>query len=163
MWFEKCGDKRNRLAMMSLNFEMVGSYKMSGANSNANDMLTDALAETLEQTGTLDDVRAQLRMMVLRCMNDCLPTPKSSETQTVPPLPIENVLINELIIEYLLFNGYDQTLSMFAAESRTDQGGFVLGESFIRTELRFEHPNERKVSRRGGFAMLYEISLSVNF
>ena len=83
-------------------------------------------------------------------MHDCLPTPKSSETPTVPPLPIENVLISELIVEYLSFNGYDQTLSMFAAESQTDQGGFVLGESFIRTELEFEHPNERNVRRRGG-------------
>ncbi len=130
---------------------------MSGANSNATDMLTAALTETLERTGTLDDVRAQLRTMVLRCMNDCLPTPKSSEAPTVPPIPIENVLINELIGEYLSFNGYDQTLSMFAAESQTDREGFVLGESFIRTELGLERPNERKVSRRGGFAMLYEI------
>ena len=31
---------------------------MSGANSNANDMLTTTLTETLEQTGTLDDINA---------------------------------------------------------------------------------------------------------
>jgi len=133
------------------------NYKMSGTNSNANDVLTAALKETLERTGTLDDVRAQLRTMVLRCMNECLPIPTSSETPALPSLPIENILINELIVEYLSFNGYDQTLSMFAAESQTDQGGFVLGESFIRAELGLERPNERGISRRGGFAMLYEI------
>ena len=70
---------------------------------------------------------------------------------------IENFLINELIVEYLLFNGYDQTLSIFATESQMDQGDFRLGESFIRAELGLERPNERGVSRRGGFAMLYEI------
>ena len=48
---------------------------------------------------------------------------------------IENFLINELIVEYLSFNGYDQTLSIFATESQMDQRDFMLGGSFIRTEL----------------------------
>ena len=61
-------------------------HKMSGTNSNANSTLTTALKETLERTGMLDDVRAQLRTMVLRCMNECLPTPTSSKTQALPPL-----------------------------------------------------------------------------
>jgi hypothetical protein len=61
-------------------------HKMSGTNSNANSTLTTALKETLERTGMLDDARAQLRIMVLHCMNECLSTPTSSKTQALLPL-----------------------------------------------------------------------------
>lgn len=100
---------------------------------NANEQLTKALQETLERSGTLDSVRTQLRASILRCMTECLP--KASSASPTPLLevqpPIENVLINEMIIEYLSFNGYGQSLAVFAAESH--QG--VLGDAFIRNEV----------------------------
>ena len=99
---------------------------------NANEQLTKALQETLERSGTLDDVRSRLRATILRCMTECLPNASSTPPPEVPP-PIENVLINEMIIEYLSFNGYGQSLAVFAAESHP--GGAVLGDAFIRNDV----------------------------
>lgn len=114
--------------------------------------MTAALRETLERTGTMENVRAQLRTMVLRCMTECLPSPTSSDT--LPPLPtqpIENVLINELILEYLSFNGYYQTLSVFTVECKTSDCDESLGVSFIRNELGLDEKSPNNL------AMLYEI------
>ncbi|KAL3805737.1 hypothetical protein ACHAW5_004482 [Stephanodiscus triporus] len=118
--------------------------------ATGNDTLTAALRETLERTGTMENIRAQLRTMVMRCLNECLPSPTSSDTlPPLPALPIENVLINELILEYLSFNGYNQTLAVFTAECQTSD---FLGETFIRTELGLLH---KKSSNN--LAMLYDI------
>ena len=130
---------------------------MTTESSNANEKLTAAVKETLRRTGALDDVRAQLRSTIFRCMNESLPPAAtdrhsdSTHSTSIPgPLPIENVLTNEMIAEYLSFNGYEHTLSVFAAETSSGQspraastttgggngGGVgVLGEAFIRAEL----------------------------
>ena len=103
-------------------------------NANANEMLTTALKETLQRTGTLDNVRAQLRATILQNLSDSLPsaTTAAASNATPPTPPIENILINELISEYLSFNGYNQTLSAFAAETgclkvlRYRSGGIII-------------------------------------
>jgi len=118
---------------------------------NPNEQLTSALQETLERSGTLDNIRSQLRATILRCMTECLPNNATSASPTPPPEvkpPIENVLINEMIIEYLSFNGYGQSLAVFAAE--TNPGVAVLGDAFIRNEVGL-------LRSTSSLPMLYEI------
>ena len=133
-------------------------------------MLTTALKETLERTGTLDNVRAQLRATILQSMTDSLPSATAAASSATPPNPpIENVLINELISEYLSFNGYNQTLSVFAAETGCTQGTTMsggnnhtnnagialLGKAFIRADLGLNGCGVNGTS--SSLAMLYEI------
>lgn len=118
------------------------------APTAATDAVTAALKETLERTGDLDAVRARLRAAVLRSMDDARQEAAIAPNRTEPPL--ENVIINELIADYLSFNGFDQTLSVFAAESQaTDANRGRLGEMFIRSEL--------GLSRDSSLAMLYDV------
>ena len=125
------GDECSANAMIESSSRTEKPSKMNAPNSN--DQLTKALQETLERSGTLDDVRSRLRATILRCMTECLPNASSTPPPEVPP-PIENVLINEMIIEYLSFNGYGQSLAVFAAESHPP-GVAVLGDAFVRNEV----------------------------
>eukprot|EP00823_Brevimastigomonas_motovehiculus_P005724 TRINITY_DN4266_c3_g1_i1.p1 TRINITY_DN4266_c3_g1~~TRINITY_DN4266_c3_g1_i1.p1 ORF type:complete len:308 (+),score=92.18 TRINITY_DN4266_c3_g1_i1:97-1020(+) len=71
--------------------------------------LKAALRSTLDQRGTLDDIRAKLRAEIFNAMDDHdLPKPK---------LCNENLFINELIREYFEYNKYNHTLSVFLAET----------------------------------------------
>ena len=79
--------------------------------------------QTLERSGTLDNVRAQLRATIQQCMDKSLP-----KSNALLSMPIENVLINEMIAEYLFVNGYHHTLSVFKVESRSNDS---LGKPFI--------------------------------
>ena len=124
------GDECSANAMIESSSRTEKPSKMNAPNSN--DQLTKALQETLERSGTLDSVRTQLRASILRCMTECLPNASPTPPPEVPP-PNENVLINEMIIEYLSFNGYGQSLAVFAAESHP--GGAVLGDAFIRNDV----------------------------
>jgi len=129
---------------------------MSGDNTG--DTVIAALKETLERSGTLDNVRAQLRATILKCMDETLPKSDNSVKGLIPRKsspPIENVLINEMIAEYLSFNGYKHTLSVFNLETKSldsDMEGNALGESFIRTELGLHRRSNSKP-----LAMLYEV------
>ena len=121
------------------------SIPTESSNKTTNDTLVAALKETLNRSSTLEDVRAQLRASVLLAMEESLPAPKG---QTSNP-PIENVLINELIAEYLSFNGYHSTLSVFSTESKTEKSS-VLGREFIRAELGLNNTDTN-------LAMMYEV------
>ena len=57
------------------------------------------IREALVRDGTLDSARASMRTAVLHALEERRSMPR-------PPLANENLLINELIREYLLFNGY---------------------------------------------------------
>jgi hypothetical protein len=72
--------------------------------------LKDHIRRTLEQNGALDRLRASVRKEMLEAI---------SARQGLAPVevPAENVLINELITEYLKFNGYKETLSVMRAET----------------------------------------------
>ena len=109
-----------------------------------------ALKETLQRTGTLDNVRGILRADIYHCLNDSMEGGES-ESKLRPAPPQENVLINEIIANYLAFNGYENTLSVLAAEcgtpslmelyksndcaSTTTESSIMLGSNFIRVEL----------------------------
>ena len=77
--------------------------------------VTSALKQTLERTGTLDNVRSLLRTDIYLCLTNCL---KKDESKVPTPLQ-ENILIKEIIADYLSFNGYFNTLSVLAAEVGT--------------------------------------------
>ena len=61
-----------------------------------------------DRRGILDQLRANVRSEVLLAMED---------TEEPPPqMPDENIVINELIRDYLAFNNYKHTLAVFSPE-----------------------------------------------
>lgn len=76
--------------------------------SNIDD-LKDVLKQTLEDRGVLSEIRAKIRSEIFNTLND---KPKSK-----PELSNENLIINELIREYLIFNNYTHALSVFVPET----------------------------------------------
>eukprot|EP00877_Chromochloris_zofingiensis_P015220 jgi/Chrzof1/9952/Cz04g21260.t1 len=72
--------------------------------------LKDALKDTLERKGTLRKLHARIRSEVCQALSETEELPKPEPSN-------ENLLINELIREYLIFNGYRDTLSVFLPES----------------------------------------------
>ena len=72
--------------------------------------LKNVLRETLEQKGALNKVKAQIRAEIFTALD-------AENNQGKPQLPQENILINELIREYLEYNGYYNTLSVLVTES----------------------------------------------
>ena len=87
--------------------------------------LKKALIETLESKGILNSLKAQVRTEVFQALSD----PSTSK----PHLNNENLLINELIREYLMFNNYKYTDSVLVAE--TGQPQVQLERSFLCKEL----------------------------
>ena len=76
--------------------------------TNVNE-LKEALKETLEEKGILNNIRASLRATIFEVIEtDDKPKPKLSD---------ENLIINELIREYLKYNNYMHSSSVFIAES----------------------------------------------
>lgn len=73
--------------------------------------LKAAMRDTLEAAGQLDNVKAQLRAIVFQALDASTP-----ESRPRPALPPENLIINELIREYLQFNGYEHTASVLQTE-----------------------------------------------
>jgi lisH domain-containing protein FOPNL len=73
--------------------------------------LKAAMRETLESNGQLDNIKAQLRAVVFQALDASSP-----ESRVRPPMPPENMILNEIIREYLSFNGYDHTMSVFTSE-----------------------------------------------
>ena len=72
--------------------------------------LKDVLRETLENRGALGSVRAHLRAEVSNALEDRTGLAR-------PEISDENLIINELIREYLVFNRYRSTLSVLLPES----------------------------------------------
>ncbi|KAI9145046.1 hypothetical protein BKA69DRAFT_1121986 [Paraphysoderma sedebokerense] len=71
--------------------------------------LKEALKEALESRGMMTELRRKVRVDIFKCLNDDL---------SPPHVLAENALINELITEYLIFNGYGQSLSAFLDETQ---------------------------------------------
>ena len=77
--------------------------------ANLND-LKDVLKETLEQKGALNKIKAEIRAEIFTALD-------AENSKGKPSQPPENVMINELIREYLEFNGYYNSASVFITES----------------------------------------------
>ena len=74
------------------------------------DDLKNVLKETLEQKGALQKIKSQIRAEIFTAMD-------ADSQKGKPGPPDENVLINELIREYLEYNGYYNSASVFITES----------------------------------------------
>ena len=100
--------------------------------------LKDVLRETLENRGALGNVRAHLRAEVSNALEDRTGLKR-------PDISNENLIINELIREYLVFNRYRSTLSVMLPESgQPDTPPF--DRDFLARELRVrENDNSRKL------------------
>ena len=94
--------------------------------------LKKALIETLESKGVINNLKAQIRTEVFHALDD----PSTSK----PTLNSENLLINELIREYLIFNNYKYTDSVLVAE--TGQPKNQLDRSFLSKELNVEDTHD---------------------
>ncbi|XP_067562651.1 centrosomal protein 20 isoform X7 [Pseudorca crassidens] len=69
--------------------------------------LKAVLKDTLEKRGVLGHLKARIRAEVFNALDD--------ESEPRPLLSHENLLINELIREYLEFNKYKYTASVLIA------------------------------------------------
>ncbi|MBN3320944.1 FOPNL protein, partial [Atractosteus spatula] len=83
------------------------------------------LKETLESRGVLGQLKARIRAEVFNALDD--------QNEARPPLSHENLLINELIREYLDFNKYRYTASVLTVES--GQPELPLDRQFLANEL----------------------------
>ncbi|CAN0378823.1 unnamed protein product [Ectocarpus sp. 12 AP-2014] len=116
------------------------------------DDLKQALVENLEHRGVLGKLRAKVLAEVFHTLEGpqegVLPTPLSNE----------NLLINELVRDYLSYNGYANALGVFMAESGQPIER-SLDRGFIRDELGL---SERRGSTDHGSArplpLLYGIT-----
>ncbi|CAM9341399.1 unnamed protein product [Ectocarpus sp. 6 AP-2014] len=114
------------------------------------DDLKQALVENLEHRGVLGKLRAKVRAEVFHTLEGpqegVLPTPLSND----------NLLINELVRDYLSYNGYANALGVFMAESGQPIER-SLDRGFIRDELGL---SERIVDRGGArpLPLLYGIT-----
>ena len=103
--------------------------------------LKSVLKETLEQKGVLNDIRAKIRAEVFTALD--------SDVAGKPKLSNENMIINEMIREYLEYNRYYNTSSVLIAES-----GQPVEPPFDKEYL------QKKLSVAGGSKgtpLLYEI------
>ena len=87
--------------------------------------LKNALKETLEQRGVLNKIKALMRQEIYEAIeNDDNPKPQLSK---------ENMIINELIKEYLNYNDYSHSSSVF--QSETGQPKDIYDRNNISKEL----------------------------
>ncbi|XP_042293996.1 centrosomal protein 20 isoform X2 [Sceloporus undulatus] len=98
--------------------------------------LKAVLKDTLEKRGTLGQIKARIRAEVFNALDD--------QSEPRPPLSHENLLINELIREYLEFNKYKYAASVLTAESGQPEA--PLDREFLVNELNIvEDPRSRSV------------------
>ncbi|XP_021065395.1 lisH domain-containing protein FOPNL isoform X2 [Mus pahari] len=104
--------------------------------------LKAVLKDTLEKRGVLGHLKARIRAEVFNALDD--------DREPRPSLSHENLLINELIREYLEFNKYKYTASVLIAES--GQPVVPLDRQFLIREL-----NAFEESKDNSIPLLYGI------
>ncbi|XP_022372686.1 lisH domain-containing protein FOPNL isoform X1 [Enhydra lutris kenyoni] len=98
--------------------------------------LKAVLKDTLEKRGVLGHLKARIRAEVFNALDD--------ESEPRPSLSHENLLINELIREYLEFNKYKYTASVLISES--GQPVVPLDRQFLIRELNaFEESKDNTI------------------
>ncbi|XP_013032402.3 centrosomal protein 20 isoform X2 [Anser cygnoides] len=98
--------------------------------------LKQALKEALEKRGVLGQIKANIRAEVFHALDD--------QSEPRPPLSPENLLINELVREYLEYNKYKYTASVLTAEA--GQPEVPLDRQFLVKELNIlEDANAKSV------------------
>eukprot|EP00798_Chlamydomonas_sp_ICE-L_P005240 gene5240-18471_t len=110
--------------------------------------LKDALRENLDSNGTMRKLKAKIRGEIFAALRDTEAAPAPQE------LSNENLVINELIREYMIFNGYRETLSVFLPET-----GQPLSRPFERSFLA-EHLNLIEGPNSKQLPLLYNLVAS---
>ncbi|XP_005054648.1 PREDICTED: lisH domain-containing protein FOPNL isoform X3 [Ficedula albicollis] len=87
--------------------------------------LKAVLKDTLEKRGALAQIKARIRAEVFNALDE--------RSEPRPALSRENLLINELVREYLEYNKYKYTASVLTAES--GQPEVPLDRQFLAKEL----------------------------
>ena len=96
--------------------------------------LKTALKETLEQKGVLNQIRAIMRQSIFEAIE--------SDDNPQQIISNDNLIINELIKEYLSYNNYLHSLSVFQAE--TGQPKNKLDRDFIANQLNIIETNSSR-------------------
>merc|ERR1712125_100051 len=115
----------------------------TGAMTASLEELKQALVETLETRGVLGKVKAQVLAEIFSALDD--------EDAQRPELPKANVIINELIREYLEYNQYHHTLSVLLPESGHPEER-CFDRRFLASELRVQEDE-----RSRGIPLLYAL------
>ncbi|KAG5899908.1 hypothetical protein JTB14_002460 [Gonioctena quinquepunctata] len=89
--------------------------------------LLDAVKESLQKNGTLGRINGELRAAVMKVLNE------NVGNDNPPKVPEETKLINELLREYLTWNGYLYTEQILTAES--GQKNERLGRDVLTTKF----------------------------
>lgn len=87
--------------------------------------LKKLVRQNLDSRGVTQELKARIRSEVFNALED--------KTLTKPPLSNENLMINELIREYLSFNKYKYSESVLVAES--GHPAVPLDREFLSHEL----------------------------
>ncbi|KAJ1611873.1 hypothetical protein OJ253_741 [Cryptosporidium canis] len=79
--------------------------------------LRSAVKSELEKKGVLDEVRARLMAEILYSL-----TEENENEQAEKSISDENLVLNSLIYDYLVYNGYQNTGMVLLKESKMDSG-----------------------------------------
>ncbi|KAK7202038.1 LisH domain-containing protein FOPNL [Novymonas esmeraldas] len=86
---------------------------------SSQESLKAAMRESLEVNGTISHIKAELRAAIFERLSDVTAGGDAAASMTTPPVPPENMVVNELIKEYLTYNGLEHTLAVFQLEARS--------------------------------------------
>lgn len=89
---------------------------------SSHESLKAAMRESLEANGTISQIKAELRAAIFQRLSDANVEADGQQQREGCPVPAENILINEVIKEYLTFNGLEHTLAVFQLEARIPDG-----------------------------------------
>ena len=152
--------------------ELTAEFTMNRADVNLPvddgatfDELTAALKETLNRRGSLRQIRPALRAETFIALQQAAESNAAEESTGAVKLPLrqESAVINELIREYLEFNGYHGTASVLEVEAGISRGGDddqenELCREMMKIELGVnENTNEKKAGKKKKIPLLYGI------
>jgi lisH domain-containing protein FOPNL len=86
-----------------------------------------AVRENLCKSGKLNKMKAELRAEIAKLLEP------SSTSNTKPEIPSDTLLINELIREFLTWNGYHYTTSVLIACKKSPYcNAFISGDFVVK-------------------------------
>lgn len=89
--------------------------------------LKSAMREALDANGTMDRIKAELRAAIVQSLSDVnthgggAAEGEGEGSAARAAIPPENLIINELVKEYLAFNGLEHTLAVLQLEARVPE------------------------------------------
>ena len=96
--------------------------------------MKEVLKEHLEKNGTLNEIRSKMRSEIFNTLNN--------QPKKVTQLSNQNLIINELIREYLVFNNYNYTNNVLIPEA--NQPSKPLERDFLSSQLNIVEDQESK-------------------